>query len=346
MSTLSIQPYNSIYNIGDCIEFKCFTQSNIPDSFEYIICNGKIIGNIDPDLLEVQVYDYTKKDFTGGISWVNPVSISKHYPKEKIPQLTPRIILKDIWKDLVFREIKTVKVKDQQFITYDYINDAGFIRTEQYLSIESAIRYIDPNKENNIYTHYKDYFGFTTYQSLRNNDIYSNQEIFFSRKCYCELNLSGRSITGNFSLRRGFKSIPPHKKQYICGLVETGEKGLFYRKWFICSKEFLTLWTMICESDHYSLKNKTEEGYITKSLDELMQELNTRDYCLAFDGNIDISDLKEKYHSYNIETVALYIPNIYQIIALSLFKTSKSNIPDIYPTYEDRLRTDLVWMKK
>jgi hypothetical protein len=349
MSSLYIKRYNHIYRVGDCIEFKRYTPSNIPDIpdiSEYTITNGKIVSNNNPNLLEVKIYDQISKKFIDNYIRVIPESITYHYPKEKITQLTPRIVIKDIWKDLVFREIKIVKAKDQQSVTYDYINDEGFIRTEQFSSIENAFSHIDINKTGNIYTHYQDYYGFTSHQALRNNDIYSNQEIFFSRKCYCELNLTGGFITGNFSLRKGFKTIPPQDKQYVCGLPEIGEKGVFYRRWFVCTKEFLTLWTMICEPDHYSLKNKIDDSYVTKNFDELLEELNTIDYCLPFQDNVSISNLKENYSSYNIEAVALYIPNIYQTIAKALFKPSKRNNLDIYPSYEERFREDLVWMKK
>ena len=263
---------------------------------------------------------------------------------EKINQLTPRIILKELWKDLIFREIKAVKPKDQYIATYDYINDDGFNRSIEYPSTELAYKNIKSNEHGNIHGHYKDYFGFTTHRSFRNNDIHCNQEIFFSRKCYGELNLNGRFITGNFSMRRGFKSVPPDKKQYICGLVETGERGLFYRKWFVCSKEFLTLWTMICEPEHYSLKNKTDNEYVTKTLDELMKELDTSEYSIPYQ-DIDTEEKKRKYKSYNVENLALYIPNIYQKIARALFKPSKNNSDDLYQSYEDQIKFDLMWMK-
>lgn len=412
MSTLSNQPYNSTsnltYNIGDCIEFKRFIPSTGPDVFEYIVSNGKIINNKDPELLEVHVcgdgfifYNNNNGNNTNTtttssgreLAWVNPESIVRHYPKERIPQLTPRIILRETWKDFVIREIKTVKAKDLELISYDYINDSGFVRTESFPSVDVALKNVDINKHCNIHTHYKDYFGFTTHRALRNNDIYCNQEIFFSRKCYGELNLNGTPITGNFSLRRGFKSIPPRKKQFICGLVEMGEKGLFYRKWFICTNEFLTLWTMICEPEHYSLRNKINNIYVTKSLDELLKELDTSIYSLPYldnfldnhpdnqqenktnenktewkkiketktegkkiketktEGNkIEGKKFKEtkteeiEYRSYNVENHVLYIPNIYQNIATALFRPNRNN-DDMYLTYEERLRSDLVWMK-
>lgn len=345
MNAFSLQSYNLAYNIGDCIEFKKFSPSITTDAFEYILCNGQVIDNSNPELLEVAIYDHTTKKFNDGICWVNPSSIIRYYPKAKIPRLSPRLILKDIWKDLIFREVKTVKTKEQLMITYDYINDHGFVRTECYDTIEDAFDDVPRDNHSNIHAHYKDYFGFTTHRAIRNNDIHCNQEIFFSRKCYGELNLNGSTITGNFSLRRGFKTIPPRKKQYVCGLVETGEKGLFYRKWFVCSKEFLTLWTMICEPDHYSLKNKVEDGnYVTKDFNEIMEELNTAQYDISLSEQ-SLETMRNNYRSYNVENQALYIPNVYQRIARAVFKLPKRDPDTLYPSFEDRFRFDLVWMK-
>jgi len=328
----------SNFNVGDCVEFKHFISVIPSENFEYAICNGKIVNNDTPDLLEIQTYNNVSRNFTGPIQYVNPSLIIRSYSRDKISQLTPRIILKELWKDLIFREIKAVKIKDPYLITRDYINEDGFIRTEKTTD--------DNDINSNV--HYKDYFGFTTHRSLRNNDMYCNQEIFFSRKCYGELNLNGKFITGNFSLRRGFKSVPPTRMQYICGLVETGERGLFYRKWFICSKEFLTLWTMICEPENHSLKNKIDDKYVTKSFDELLSELDTSKYSSYYSIMNSNDDVRtDKFVGYNVENQALYIPNIYQNIAKSLFTKMSNNSSENteYIDYDERLRSDLVWMK-
>ncbi len=342
MNIFTFQPQNAVYEIGDFIEFKSFTSI---DAFEYILCKGEITDNTNLDILEIKIYDSNTKNFTKEVCWINSALVIRYYPKYKIPTLSTRLIIKDIWKDLIFREVKTVKNKDESMVTYDYINDSGFVRTKTFDTIDEAFKKVPVDKHCNIHIHYRDYFGFTTHRAIRNNDIYCNQEIFFSRKCYGELNLNNKTITGNFSLRRGYKSVPPQKKQYVCGLVETGEKGLFYRKWFICSEEFLKLWTMICEPEHYSLKNKTIDGnYITKSFEEITKDLDTSKYDIS---SVDIPTKlkKEKYKSYNVETQVLYIPRLYQKIIQSIFKPVKRDNFSLYPTYEERFRSDIAWMK-
>ena len=347
MNIFSTPHHNLVYNVGDCIEFKKYDSSDTSDAFDYTLCNGVVVDNTTPDLLEVNNYNNDTRNFNTGICWVGYNSVVRHYSKEIISSLSTRLVLKEVWKDLIFREVKTVKTKEQLVITYEYVNDSGFVRTEQFQTLEEAFNQVPRDKHKNIHIHYDDYFGFTTCRAIRNNDIYCNQEVFFSRKCYGELNLNDQIINGNFSLRRGFNSIPPRKKQYICGLVEMGEKGLFYRKWFICSKEFLTLWTMICEPDHYSLKNKNDDGsYTTKSFDQILNELDTSGYNICGQVSLSLEEMRASYRSYNIETQALYIPSIYQMVARGVFKPSKSGRDPLYPTYEERFRLDLGWMKK
>ena len=354
------------YNVGDCIEFKKFL-STVDAEKEYALSKGKIVDTSDRHLFEVAMYGDTENlnnnnlnnnlnnlhtnntnnknnKNTKNTCWVSPLSIVNHYPAKIIPRLSVRLVLKNVWKDLIFREVKTVKTKDQSMVTYQYVNNEGFVRCRRFESVEEAYRYVPLEKRKNIQVHYWDYFGFTTHRPIRNNDIYCNQEIFFSKKCYGELNLNNATITGGFYQRRGFNGVPPDRKQYICGLVEVGEKGLFYRKWFVCSEEFLTLWTMVCETEHHSLKNNINGKYITKSLDQILSELDTSHYNIT-NSNMSTEEKQTNYRVHNIETQAIHIPNIYQRIAKKLFRSDNTTSDDLYLSYEDRFESDLMWMK-
>ena len=365
-----MQSLKTIYEEGDYIEFKNFTNGTINND----VLKGKIVS-ISDDLLEIlKIYtpDNTcnypghyqnNKDHTDHgkyrdsrnyfdhyehyeeiekdekTIWITASAVVRHYNSSIIKKLSPRLLLKEKWKNFIFREVKTIKAKDPYLITYHYINESGFIRTDKFKTLIEAQRSVPYELIENIQVHYRDYFGFTTDQIIRNNDAYSNQEIFFSKKCYSELNLNGEVITGEFTSRRGFKTIPPKAKQYVCGLVENGEKGLFYRKWFICSKEFLMLWTMICESDHFSLKIKKDGKYITKSLEDILNELDTSCYNFS-DGSVNgyVSD----YVFNNIENYALYVPDMYQRVVKALFCNETSDDNDLYD-YNVKIRNDLMW---
>ena len=374
----------TIYEKGDYIEFKNFTSSLINNE----ILRGRIIDNSDPELLLVQQIrtpdntcyypdhyssQYTSQ-FPGYVSsfgsqfpnsvscnfldneileeniWISTSSVTKHYSSAVIKRLTPRLLLKEKWKNFIFREVKTAKSRDQFSVTYNYLNESGFVRYERFAGLLEAQRVVPYELSKNIQIHYKDYFGFTTDQIIRNNDIYSNQEIFFSKKCYSELNLNGEVITGEFTGRRGFKTIPPKPKQYICGLVENGEKGLFYRKWFICSQEFLTLWTMICESDHFSLKTKRNGNLVTKNLSEILKELDTSHYNPENNSDSKTDNKtegKENEEFPNVENYALYIPDLYQKIARAVFEndclTGPKKASDDPYDYSTKFRNDIMW---
>ena len=282
---------------------------------------------------------------------ISPSSVIAHYPLDTLSYLSLRIVLKQKWKDLIFREVKTFKATDPFLITRQYINNDGFVRTQTFRNMAETYRYNssvgsngtgtdwDLNK-NNIEVHYKDYFGFTTDRTIRDNDIYFNQEIFFSKKCYSEINLNGKVITADFGPRRGFKSIPPKNKQYICGLVEQGEKGLFYRKWFVCSKEFLKLWTMICEFDHYSLKVNVNGEYKPKPFEDILSELDTSHYDISNNSDISLVDKQKLYKVYNLENAAIHIPDLYQRVAKAVFAPALAT-----DEFELRFKQDLIgWM--
>lgn len=338
MNTLSTPSKNAMYEPGDFIEFKQFASIDNSDIINNKISKGKIIDCSNPDLLEVIPI---KKD-DNNIIWISPSAITKHYPQSAARHLSIRLLLKEIWKHFIFREVKTIKAKDPYMTSYQYVNNSGFVRSEKYRNLTDAQRKVPYEHKNNIQVHYRDYFGFTTDRTIRNNDIYYNQEIFFSKKCYGELNLNNAHITGEFSYRRGFKTVPPRAKQYICGLVEHGEKGLFYRKWFACSKEFLTLWTMICEPDHYSLKYKKDNTFVTKSLEDILTELDTSHYDTT-NTELPVDEQQKRFKVHNIEYQALYIPDLYKKVILAIFNPGSLD-NDLYD-YPTKIKSDLMWMR-
>ena len=362
MSLSVIATHNNVYRPGDFIEFKNFTMES--DTYVSSVSNGlnqnlfydnymqrgMVVDNSDPDLLEINVIDIldhenqdTGKDHNeGNRVWISPISITRHYPADSIQHLSIRLILRERWRNFIFREVKTIKAKDPYLVSYHYVNDSGFTRVKKFNNVTEAQREVPYELSKNINVHFKDYFGFTTDRTIRNNDIHYNQEVFFSKKCYGELNLDGKVITGDYSPRRGFKSIPPRPKQYVCGLVENGEKGLFYRKWFICSKEFLTLWTMICEPDHYSLKKKVDNKYVTKKLDEIMDELDGSHYDVSENSDTNIEEIKKKYTYHNVENLILYIPDVYQRVIKAIF--TPSELVDDWIDYGAKIKSDLIWM--
>jgi len=93
---------------------------------------------------------------------------------------------------------------------------------------------------------YNYYFGFTFKNNMNDDDYNKGETIFFSRKNYHSLDLSVFG-TGKFGEIGNFTGgwRPPKHGDIICGIVKKDERGLFFSKWFTCSKQFFDLWRLI-----------------------------------------------------------------------------------------------------
>ena len=65
------------------------------------------------------------------------------------------------------------------------------------------------------------FHGFTSSQSLQNDDIYSGESLYFSSQTECDLNERGELVSV-VSFRKG---IPPRNEQLICGIISDQDVG-------------------------------------------------------------------------------------------------------------------------
>jgi hypothetical protein len=326
---------------------------------------GKVIENVhDKETTHLQIVASEDSDLPKGIPiTIDRRSIIQSYPKDLINHLTPRLSLKHIWKNLIFREVKTVNCGEPLYTEYRYISPTGFEQSQRFTTLEEAKRNVSTERHRNIITHYKNYYGFTTDQSLIKSDPYFDKEIFFSKKCYSELDWSEHP-TGDFYIgEKEEHTIPPIADSLICGLVEIGEKGLFFRKWFVCSKQFFILWTMVCDSKNDSLtetkqlynstRNQKEIVQKLKSFDRLMLDLDTSSYNVAYNMKMSLSEKRHKHYVWNLEKAVLFFSDRYQKVARILFH--KNHLDDRsgysysddndYDKFQKRLRKNLLWPK-
>lgn len=370
---------------GDLIKFKMLKNSiydninNNEHKFtggKYLVYYGKVIDASKINYLGLSI-DASDKKMNMSIDtplYIDRRSVLQIYPFKYVEHLTPRLALKHLWKDFVFREVKTTKCNNLLYVEYKYVSTTGFERTQKFTSLEEAYANVPLEYHRNIVTYYSDYFGFTTNKALRDNDSYYDKEIFFSKKCYCELDWSS-SPTGDFLVNeKGYNLINPSAESLICGIVENGEKGLFFRKWFVCSKEFLTLWTMVCAPNDPSLFEqhhivdedvskliKKEKTWITKNsknnkkikdFDTLLEELDTSYYSINM--SLSLEEKRRKYKTYNLERCALYFPNRYKQIAQVLFyrgflNEKIGNSEDFfieYTEFQKKLLRNILWSKR
>lgn len=294
---------------GDKVQFNNFYKEGNK------MVKSKLIGRVE-EIFQDTYENYILRISSDRTYYVDECNILRTYSSFS----NPLTHFKHLWKDLHFRQIKAVKGRNIIRVEYRYINKDGFHRTRVFNTLEEALNEVEPTYHDNIEVIYDDYYGFSTYESLRSNDKYPFREIFFSKKCYCELDFG--AIPGIFNNRsikyRG--TIPPIEGQYICGLIEHGEKGLFYRKWFVCSKEFLTLWTMVCDPHNQSLSSAGEPLTFT----QLLPLLSTSHYQVDYTRPIDQTKREYVSSENNYEMAALYSPDIYQKLAKLIFDKGKT----------------------
>ena len=345
-----------------------FKKGKTDDFFKEMVYYGIVVEISRTGHIGVKIDENDKRnDYPLGLTiYIDRRQILQVYSHNLVEHLTPRLALKNIWKDFIFREVKITKCNNLLYVDYKYIGKTGFEKIKRFKSLNDAYSNISSEYNHNIIPYYGDFFGFTTDKAIRHNDHYYDKEIFFSKKCYCELDFSANP-TGDFmTTERGFNDEPPLSDALICGIVENGEKGLFYRKWFICSYEFLTLWTMVCEpndvslcepvftklSDEWNEYNKKPKRKV-KELNKLIQELDTSFYSVNL--KLDIKERRKKYVYYNLERAALYYPNRYKQIADVLFsknllKSEESYSEEIskkeYTSFQKKFLKNIMWPLK
>jgi hypothetical protein len=366
--------FKGIKNKKDLLQEKNEDEIIFNKSVKYSTYMGKIVDISRTGYIGIKLDSNDKRlDYPPGLTiYIERRQILQIYPSKIVEHLSPRLALKHLWKNLIFREVKTTKCSNLLYVEYRYIGKAGFERVKRFRSIEEAYNNISFEYHKNIVPCYEDYFGFTTEKAIRENDDYYDKEIFFSKKCYSELDWSSNP-TGDFIINeRGFNNENPFTGQLICGIVENGEKGLFFRRWFVCSREFLTLWTMICEPTDFSLTenpnmdlfdpiknnwNKIEKSKRrVKDFSKLLTELDTS--CYSVNLKMELAERKRKYLTHNLERSALYYPNRYKQIAEILFSKgslskSENSVSEYsddfivnYTSFQKKLVRNLLWAKK
>ncbi len=363
------QPSRFEINVGDYIKFKNLNEET---DKEFKVYYGRVSSlDVRTGHIGVQVNDKVL-DFPPGLTiYIEKKQVIQVYNSKMVPHLTPRLSIKHLWSDFIFREVKTTKCSNLLYAEYHYIGKNGFEKIKRFKTVEEAYNTIPLEFHKNIVTCYEDFFGFSKCKSLKNNDVYSDKEIFFSKKCFTELDWSDNP-TGDFLINeRGYNLENPEPDSIICGIVENGEKGLFYRKWFLCSQEFMTLWTMVCDPSDSSLyetevlrsnektdwarvaKHKVVEKKI-KSFDKLLSSLNTSSY--SPDLSLELTARKIKYHVRNLEKAALYYNTRYKQVAEVLFSRGflqgrldvssfEEDSKFSYTKFQKRLIRNLLWCK-
>ena len=366
----------NMYNIGDVIyakindftllgeRYKHHVRGTIVEIYSENDLNGYDIQLFEPEIFEqyipspltekYQKYHKQKEQEYGkelkelDIIFVNHIDVIKYYPSNKILGVTFRRELQDTWKNLVFRKIKAVirKNKNLENIEYVYSDnnvESGLncnLNVKKYRNFGEAFQEVSKEDHKNIFGIYKNYYGFTNSKKIFDNDKYNGNEIFFSKRCYNELDLDNNA-TANFRKKKMRNKWCPHENQIICGLVEKGEKGYFYRKWFICSPQFKRLWKLIMYADN-SVSNNIYK--IQNILQSLSIEINKN----VFNCEQIIFKYPKRYQ--DIFKMSFIDSEIYdiQIQKKEFDQKSKNNIlyGRQYRSFKETLYNNIMWMLK
>jgi len=377
---------NKFYKIGDIIEATIDDFSLLNDVITHYI-KGKIVGIYHKDSLrgyDVKLYkpiyceryipnplcfefqNYIQPKMSENMSdlkniftqmdlvFINHDNITRHCSGEKISNMTFLEGLRETWSKLTFRSVKAIikNADDLTIVEYIKIDENKKVQIETFPDLKVAFSKVPKKFHRNIRGRYSEYYGFSTSDAIRPNDLYVGKEIFFSKKCHSELKLDTEA-TGRFNKNDIENTWPPRKDQLICGIPEQGEKGLFFRKWFVCSRQFLLLWTMIFYPNDVSLMDSYTHK--PKTFNKLLSELDTRPLQPNYEQSV--SDIQERYKIFNVETHALERTDIYQNIAKLAFlqeETDKMKRLKMYrlsnashlisKTFDENLYDNVLWM--
>jgi len=151
---------------------------------------------------------------------------------------------------LVFRTVHTINTHgDPPVELYRVVYDAATESTRTELVPPRERATMDTRQP--VVAKYGHYDGRTGKPSIRDNDPYRGTSIYYASHSkqggrYGELDLHGdcKFKTGTTTdLKEPL--VAPQRGHILCGKVAVNEKGLYYKRWFICSPQFLYLATML-----------------------------------------------------------------------------------------------------
>lgn len=168
-----------------------------------------------------------------------------------------KILLRGRWKDLVMRKVKMVKVPEKVLGVSKYVMDErGNVDTcRGWDTWGSVPDKIEPDTFYDNY--YSNYFGFARKFGEDAKDIHFSRDSKSCKYVGLDFNVNHTCWFSGWANHMGGYH-PPLVNQFICGIVEQGEKGPYFSKWFICSDQFFHFYKFIMSESEYT-KRKTDE---------------------------------------------------------------------------------------
>lgn len=201
-------------------------------------------------------------------------------------------------------------------------NESGIYKTST--TPYQRFRYPKTDAELNVTTEWsKNFYSITNFRSLRNNDEFDGETIIARSENFMSFNpISfemedvGKDSSGWVPLPRPKGIVARFSGDLICGTVSRTKSGKpFYMEWFLCSEQFLRLWTLLMYKDHSSIRSygKTEQAQRRKLLSG--NRLRPNSYT-AFKLANPGEDSSKRYIAYRTESAPINDIHIYNAIAL------------------------------
>ena len=244
--------------------------------------------------------------------------------------------LKKRFERLIFRQVWRVNTDDAnlQKVSYFFPETGAKISELVYQPREYAHKcrsFNNQEYEQYLEFSYDRFSALTLKRKMRDNDIYDGQPI----RCYssgrAQLDIVGGSFTfSKTSFSKGLEkhtgsqsriNVPPRKNDLICMEVEKTKSGsLIAKNWFICSDQFLRLWTCIMCETHTSFG--PHKGDRLKQRLFSGNRLNTNSHLkwtlahLQSDVPIDLLESRKRYFHLRTEYPAERWVHVYAALAL------------------------------
>jgi hypothetical protein len=253
----------------------------------------------------------------------------------KIPETNRQELLdalREGMQHLVFRRVDRVytKGRSKAFFFHPTITTPW----GEKVSIENPDSYPTESYEKRVQEEYYNYFGTTVSLDTRSRYRPAEEEpICFEMKNYSQFDFRTMKfdesekrykcrVPPRAMIRRGRKIVRP--ADLLCGTVKNEGETWYYDKWFVCSEQFLRLWTLITYKEHGSFISL----YGSNDLEEMRRKimsgnrLNTNAYakwvmtCQQNALNMRGEEMEQRFNIQRTEYISKQWVHMYSAVAL------------------------------
>lgn len=176
--------------------------------------------------------------------------------------------LRTFFNKLTFRRVYKVKkvVSFSEPRIFGWKNGEMVSRKCTHKDIENIPQSSNPNHQKNKELIYRkryimekgNYYGFTNKRSLRDNDRWNSQSIYFNGTGYNEIDFVDNADLSWVKPDNDTIYSIPYSGDLVCGIVKENQQGPYFSKWFMCSEQFFKMVTSVLDTSHETVeKNRT-----------------------------------------------------------------------------------------